>query len=99
MARSISIGKSDVPISLNVVNKLLTFMIVMVVAPISSFYAVQYAVVEYGGIAERDSTLWGAGASIFCVNVIMGLYVLVAFMEEDEGDDRSVQEKETQKSK
>lgn len=36
---------SKVLVSLNVVNKLLTFMIVMAVAPITSFYAVKHVAV------------------------------------------------------
>jgi len=69
--------------SIEVVNKLVAFMAAMVLAPIATFYLVIYIITDVMDYEhDRNVGFMAGGSAIVVVQLIMGFYVLLAFMEE-----------------
>eukprot|EP00039_Didymoeca_costata_P007339 m.98743 g.98743 ORF g.98743 m.98743 type:complete len:105 (+) comp13645_c2_seq1:1602-1916(+) len=96
MSRIITVGKGAT-ISLDVVNKLLVFMVVLAVAPICCYYLTKFVAEEYMNVSEENSNIPSAVSAIFGVWLVMGLYVYIAFTEEDDDDENSEDKKREEK--
>eukprot|EP00038_Savillea_parva_P009635 m.184864 g.184864 ORF g.184864 m.184864 type:complete len:102 (-) comp16247_c0_seq1:196-501(-) len=85
MARDIKINQQGTVIALPVLQKLMAFMVALLLAPIASFYAVRRLFIDQGYVSGEATTAAAFGAT-FTVVLIMAAYVAVAFLEEDDDD-------------
>ncbi|TMW63412.1 hypothetical protein Poli38472_002353 [Pythium oligandrum] len=61
-------------------RKLAFFTLLMVTLPLGTFYGVKKLI----GPDQRHSDMWSGFAAVLMVNIVIGLYILSAFLESDE---------------
>ncbi|CAI5723948.1 unnamed protein product [Hyaloperonospora brassicae] len=66
-----------------VLRKLATFSMLMVIVPLSTFYSVR-SFFTPGEPGSQYADVWSGCTAVLAVNVVIGLYVLSAWKEEDE---------------
>ncbi|OWZ21337.1 Vacuolar ATPase assembly integral membrane protein VMA21 [Phytophthora megakarya] len=66
-----------------VLQKLVAFSVLMVVVPLGTFYAVR-SLFTPGSPDSQYADAWSGFSAVLAVNVVIGLYVLSAWKEDDQ---------------
>ncbi|CAH0477813.1 unnamed protein product [Peronospora belbahrii] len=66
-----------------VLQKLVVYSILMVVVPLSTFYSVR-SIFKPGEPSSQYADAWSGFAAVLSVNLVIGLYILSAWKENDE---------------
>ncbi|TYZ59131.1 hypothetical protein PybrP1_000056 [[Pythium] brassicae (nom. inval.)] len=64
-------------------RKLLFFTVLMGVLPIGAFFAVR----SFVGAGSRNADVYSGGVAVLVANIVIGLYVVSAWREDDEKDE------------